>query len=276
VQEGFNATIIAHGQSGTGKSRSLFTDAIRGGSDDGVMGAIMKVVLNSHTALYSVGISAWEIFGNKTIDLLAPPSRSSSSSGSQITSVAVEDLGEASAVIRLARSRSVNWSVSQGASLPLPLPNRAHAFYRFVVYNVSKKEVSTLHVVDLVGTAAPCPPPSMAGGFSNRSNLMVRESERIDANVQLHAFSRVISELAAVHDPGHTTAKTKSIPSARNRSVGIFVLISRTHYHVQKSYIELLYLYCRYHQKQFDCSTCSLDIRKFENLPPVHCVLQSA
>ena len=68
----------------------------------------------------------------------------------------------------------------------LPLPNRAHLFLRFVVYNQVKQQVSTLHVIDLAGSQS-----LLAEVYSDTQ----RHREKLAINRQLLSLNKVISEL---------------------------------------------------------------------------------
>ena len=91
---------------------------------------------------------------------------------------------EALSLIQLAQTTSSNWATDQHGHL-LPLPNRAHLFLRFVVYNQAKQQVSTLHVIDLAGSQ------SLAEVYSDTQ----RHREKLAINRQLLSLNKVISEL---------------------------------------------------------------------------------
>mmetsp|Transcript_6554 Transcript_6554/g.10185 ORF Transcript_6554/g.10185 Transcript_6554/m.10185 type:complete len:920 (-) Transcript_6554:178-2937(-) len=115
----------------------------------------------------------------------------------RMTTVRVCSVAEAMDVLNAARSRSLNWTHGVGGDeAPVFLPNRAHAFLRMVLYNSRERRVSTLHIIDLVGSA------SIDGHrHSYHKPGEDREFDRRVVNQHLLALSRVITELARHDDP---------------------------------------------------------------------------
>ena len=100
-------------------------------------------------------------------------------------SAEVHTLQEAIALLRLAKSRSSNWTATGSPHL-VPVPNKAHMFIRLVVIDLAKQQVSTLHVVDLAGT-------------QNLSSHGANEQQHLDkliTNRHLLSFSKVVTELS--------------------------------------------------------------------------------
>jgi hypothetical protein len=192
---GFNASVIAYGQVGTGKTHSLFGNGVQNAGLFGhTLEGIFKHVHESGTPwLFNVGLSCWEVLGNEVIDLFdLDQSRSGGGSGNSLSfnTVGVANAQVGMEMLRVAQNKSANWR--QAASLP----NRAHLFTRIVVYEASKRRASTVHLVDLVGTAPLHSGGSLTSlGESVGSSSGEAEAERRSNSRQLLAFSRVIAEL---------------------------------------------------------------------------------
>lgn len=69
-----------------------------------------------------------------------------------------------------------------------PVPNRAHFFVRFVLYNAVKQQMSTLHVIDLAGSQS----------FSHHQGACssLKHQEKLAINQQLLSLSKLISEVS--------------------------------------------------------------------------------
>ena len=153
VWDGFNASVIANGESGSGKSFTLV------GNNCGLSGMILASLFHRRqtyedpTAI-SIALSAWEIRGNQLIDLLSsdnkPPISSKNHSQFDFSTIHTPDLKVAIDVLRESRKRSVNWH-SENDTEPSTLPNRAHGFIRIVLHNSLDMRASTLHIVDCIG-----------------------------------------------------------------------------------------------------------------------------
>ena len=70
VLEGFSATLLAFGQSGTGKSSTLFGPKCS--STEPILPAVLHSLFNSCSSnSLRVGVSCWEIVQHELVDLLA-------------------------------------------------------------------------------------------------------------------------------------------------------------------------------------------------------------
>ena len=189
--DGFNSSIVASGESGSGKSYTLV------GEDCGLCGMILASIfyrrdLFEDPSAISVGISAWELRGENLVDLLSATTEtetiSKKSSQFNFSTILCPDLKTAIDVLRNSRLKSVNWHVEGEFDVSL-IPNRAHGFLRFVLHNALDMRVSTLHIVDCVG--------------ENSSALQQdKPGLRTIAQQQL-SFKRMISELCS-HKKGST------------------------------------------------------------------------
>ncbi|KAL0034025.1 hypothetical protein WJX79_004031 [Trebouxia sp. C0005] len=73
VLEGFSATVLAFGQSGTGKSSTLFGPQCN--SAEPILPAVLHSLFNSCSSdIFRVGVSCWEIVQHELADLLADSS----------------------------------------------------------------------------------------------------------------------------------------------------------------------------------------------------------
>ena len=201
VWEGFNATLVAFGQGGTGKTRALYGPDAAGAGEGlfhWVVQELFHRVAEERKGCY-VGLSAWEIVANDTVDLLAHshpnvldrihlsaiPGASMDFSTLQVATAA-----EVERVMALVRARSTNWGTEHGREVALP--NRAHSFVRLLLYDPNARAISTLHFVDLVGAQ------SLSGRspFAKRDPLSQQERERRIVNQHLLAFSRIVTEIS--------------------------------------------------------------------------------
>ena len=192
VWRGFNATLVSFGQQGTGKSYTLFNDStslsfphdrVSGSGANGVdesCGMLVRILSDLFARIdkdqregddprqrYKVGLSCWEILGNKTVDLLKPfsaygtpgrdsvdnrrPDRESHLESDYVT-VGVGSLSEVRASLNHARASSTNWYVDPSTRSLRLLPNRSHAFVRVVVFDSVRRTMAHLHVADLCGS----------------------------------------------------------------------------------------------------------------------------
>ena len=101
--------------------------------------------------------------------------------------VEVNTVDEAAAVLHLAKSRSSNWKADMEGNL-LSVPNKAHLFVRIVINDVAKKQLSTLHIVDLAGSQ----------NLSSHHASAQQHQEKLITNLQLLSFSNVVTELSKI------------------------------------------------------------------------------
>lgn len=135
-------------------------------------------------------------------------------------------------LFRVAQHRSSNWGLGhspEGLTHPtpegpqrsldpsrvphaVPLPNRAHLFLRLSVFDRSRRSLSSLHVVDLVGLRAPPGPLSPPRDPLSRPEIESRAAAR-----DLHSLSRMILDFSRRADPeaGDVMAP-RMVPSAKD------------------------------------------------------------
>ena len=218
--DGFNSTLVAFGEVGTGKTHSLFGGAggERSWQDQGLCGNVISQLFERVEAAPSefvVGISAWEILNNDTFDLLAYPVEPNPSTQPTFTNVRTNSRAAALKVLERARAGSQNWTHG-GAHDSEPfvsLPNSAHAFVRLTLVNVQKRRCSTVHLVDLAGSQ------SLDRRHSPRAFQITAENakERKNINQQLLAFSRVVQEMSQANEGrGDSVASEVKLISMRD------------------------------------------------------------
>ena len=155
---GFNTTVIAHGQSGTGKTTATL-------SDGGLIWDVLQKVLQEKAKGATLTLSCWEVFGGRILDLLADKETSPPLAGQTLrrfVELRISSLAEARTLFNLCKTRSVNWvggggggggGADSGGGI---LPNRAHAFVRLELYTEcgggERHTCGSAHFVDLVGT----------------------------------------------------------------------------------------------------------------------------
>ena len=197
VLQGFNATVVAHGETGSGKTHSLFgPHGVLGRSfaEQALCGRVLETLFNLMTpsSPLSVAISCWEVRHSGVVDLLAPDEAAAAAAvaaGGDFAAVQAPTLQEALELVALGLGRSLNWGAAgqQGAP-PSALPNRASLFVRFSLYDENRRGLASLHLVDLVGTA-----PLGSGHAASAAAL---DYERRCLSQHLLCFNRVVSELS--------------------------------------------------------------------------------
>jgi hypothetical protein len=189
LHRGFDAVVVAHGQSGSGKTRALFGDGggahqeDRPGLTSRVVRALFAKARRNEDTRRRFAVSAWEMSPNgDVLDLLDPSglgkgfavSGSGSfggagdrfgdgfgAAGARVRCVEVKSADECEAALALARRASKNWTVParKNARAPTegfagtaatPRPGRAHAFFRLTIISAADV-VAELHVADLLG-----------------------------------------------------------------------------------------------------------------------------
>jgi len=117
--EGFNATILAYGLSGTGKTYSLFGHGVVGElNGEGLCPRILAALFNriAHAGApdtFTVGMSCWDVHGSHAVDLLAADAEAPTVS--RLVAVNVPSARQARQLLHFAHSRSINWSRALGS-----------------------------------------------------------------------------------------------------------------------------------------------------------------
>lgn len=174
---GWNATVVAHGETGAGKTHALFGPGghARGAGERGAypdtatdLGLVLRVLdrffekaeASAAAAAYAdegadadatpltLGISYWEVRHTGAVDLLAPGTSTAAAPppSSDFTTVRVGSRADARRALRLAHSRSVNWSAGLCADgEATPLANRASAFVRLLLHRAGRCATDPCH-----------------------------------------------------------------------------------------------------------------------------------
>eukprot|EP00937_MAST-01D_sp_MAST-1D-sp2_P003790 g3790.t1 len=226
IWSGFNASLISHGQAGTGKTHCLFGGGSlelhtraqpQAGLCEWLLGSIFERIAAAAGddaaaagggERYSVGISCWDVLGAEVVDLLDPAAAAARSSPPSLSflTCSASSLASANEILAAARCRSANWTSDAGPSGPSPLRGRAHSFVRVVLHDARAQLVSTVHLVDLVGArgrvdevareqleaAAAAAGPE---GLLAAETAGVPEAERRHCSQQLLAFSRLVQQV---------------------------------------------------------------------------------
>ncbi|KAK3276662.1 hypothetical protein CYMTET_15286 [Cymbomonas tetramitiformis] len=232
---GFNATVIAFGQAGTGKTYTLHGPGGHA-QQEHENGLIVQIFTNlfQHIAANNVqgakvGLSCWELRQNETFDLFQHK-ESEEGAGVYISAlpgasldfsaVEVRSVEDVKAALAFAHDISPNWADASPDTSGAPvgegraLPNVAHSFVRITLFSSTERRISTLNLVDLVGAQ------SLAGNtlpHQGGSGGHAHDRDRRVVNQQLLAFSKVISELSqrAAPTPGASSGAVRVI-SARD------------------------------------------------------------
>jgi hypothetical protein len=191
VLQGFNATVIAHGEAGSGKTYSLFgPNGVLGRSfeQQALCGRMLETLygLMTPSSPLSLSVSCWEVRHSGVADLLAPGEGAAPSAAADFAAVHAPSLQDALQLVALGLSRSLNWGAALPGGQPSALPNRASLFVRFSIYDAQRRGLASLHLVDLVGTAP-------LGGNATAAAL---DYERRCLSQHLLCFNRVVSELS--------------------------------------------------------------------------------
>ena len=227
--DGFNASIIATGESGSGKTFTLH------GNNFGLCGMILASIFHRRqtyedpTAI-TLALSCWECRGEELVDLLAEQDsyKVPSKNATQFDFVTLHaaDLRSALDILKTSRKNSVNWDVvinndshhsdnSSNISMST-LPNKAHGFIRIVLHNALDMRASTLHIVDCIGedsskastslrsTSVMSENNSNYGSYENINNAKITKKQNSIIAKQLLSFRRLMDELCSHKRNNHT------------------------------------------------------------------------
>jgi hypothetical protein len=220
VLTGYNVNLVATGHAGSGKSSTLFgqsgrhgqvhillnelykhvelqqgdaslADAGGGGGDGGSDGA--------RAAVYTIGLSMWELAKDRVTDLLVPPPQQAGGKAApseeatsdhllKFVNVRCESFSTAVALLGAGMARSANFCETKSQDL-LVRPNRAHLFLRVAVHNARSGNLSILHVLDLIGDVP------VAGGSGGRCMLLSLLCWRAGVRVYGRGFISLVTTI---------------------------------------------------------------------------------
>uniref|UniRef100_A0A7S3T2C8 Kinesin motor domain-containing protein n=1 Tax=Emiliania huxleyi TaxID=2903 RepID=A0A7S3T2C8_EMIHU len=141
---GFNASVIAHGQTGAGKTYSLYGPAAAVYAESvppDAMGLVPRLLGRVYEAIeaaatsedgaprLSLGVSCFEVRHASVVDLLAPEQRGGGGGGGggggcaadDFVAVSAPELSDALSLLATAQRRSANWSVAPGGAGGRPM-----------------------------------------------------------------------------------------------------------------------------------------------------------
>ena len=218
--DGFNASIIANGESGSGKTFTLH------GNNFGLCGMILASIFHRRqtyedpTAI-TLALSCWECRGEELVDLLADQDsyKMPSKHATQFDFITLHaaDLRSALDILKTSRRNSVNWEALKSndnnnndndhSDISISaLPNKAHGFIRIVLHNALDMRASTLHIVDCIGEDTSTSSASLRStnimrnnnnrNYGNNNDKTTKKQNAIIAK-QLLSFRRLIDELCS-------------------------------------------------------------------------------
>ena len=228
VMDGYSANVVAFGESGAGKTWTMHGPG--GRAPRSAYGVTQRVLVDlvqrcedsgglvgskraGSGGRWRLGLACWDVSGFKVDDLLAPDHPRATRGGGGggageggeqdkagrarwgsdgFTTVGIASAVDAARVLQRARKCSANWADMAGGE-SVALANRAHSFLRVVVHDVLNATVSTLHMVDLVGSAG------SEGALRKRGveRALDRDAhDRARVASELLAFSGVVGEMA--------------------------------------------------------------------------------
>jgi polyhydroxyalkanoate synthesis regulator phasin len=232
VLAGFNTAVVAIGESGSGKSHTLF------GSEESVGPDCAAICPRLLEELYdaierrhgqhdedtdvaapelTLAVACWEVRHDQVLDLLA----AGGTEGQQASAAAAmggphpfvlvnaPTRRHAARLLNLARSRTVTQQRS-GARLPA----RGSLFVRLALHDARRKSLASLYLVDVVGTST-LPTAAEAARLAETTAISAHGpsvtarspgslvAETRSLNKQVAALHRLMGEIGSSESPGH-------------------------------------------------------------------------
>ncbi|CAG9467466.1 unnamed protein product [Pedinophyceae sp. YPF-701] len=225
LDAGFHAAVIAYGQEGTGKTYTLFGP---GGTHSyeqiGLVPVLARALLDKCEGRRSLelGMSVWELRGQTTVDLLRTGKpddgrvqvQNLPGAWLEFTTGAVATSDDVHALMSLAQRRSANWGLPAEAKQAQPLvalPNRAHFFVRFVVYDRAQERLASVTVADLVGQSS-----SEELSRNVTAGMLTQASvERREESMNIVSLNRLVAELSRRNAPA-AKATPQVVPAVQD------------------------------------------------------------
>ncbi|GLV32094.1 no distributive disjunction [Carabus blaptoides fortunei] len=186
VLSGYNCTILAYGQTGTGKTYTMGSDSQKYHNDPGLIPRVVDefIELSTIDSDISISISFIEIYNEKVYDLLRPSKTALAVKGFTVhgmTCVPIESSAEACHWLMLGgRGRHVRHTAQNASS------SRSHAVFTVYCTKNTSGITSKLHLVDLAGSESVRRTGNQGRAFQ----------EGVTINRGLLAVGRVISALS--------------------------------------------------------------------------------
>jgi len=210
VLKGYESTVFAYGQTGTGKTHTMegdLSDPVRYGVIPRTTDAIFNALRKKKYKSYKVTCSYLEIYNEELSDLLAYPDSNTKieilnkKSGTFCRGLTEKEVNSSEDVLNLmlkaVQSRKIGETKMNKQS------SRSHCVFTVSVHITEEKENETfkylgkLHMVDLAGSE--CAKNTQIGSRTSVTGS-ARERERLNINRSLLTLGRVIS---AVKDMSH-------------------------------------------------------------------------
>jgi hypothetical protein len=221
--KGFNCVVIAIGETGSGKSHTLFGNASDGSGSKGegavhcILDSLLKSAATSggvaiDVAACEIGADACtDLFGNEAVQVLQ---------FSSALSIAVTSSQEVRLLIRQALQKSRNACVNPAGQLLELAPNRSHLCFRIRVQ--SHERLSQVWIIDSVGSRPLAGARNSTRHFTSSPDV---DREQRVLSQQLFGLSKLMSEISSVVHGART------LESARSSSLSFFVsnLITDNH-----------------------------------------------
>lgn len=155
VWNGYNASIISYGCSGTGKTTLLLGSGkdslclyivsnlfikIKGNCN------VNKLMIETESGKenFVVGFSCHEVFNNQIYDLVdAKPTQ-------QYRTIRVNSFDELNTLLQISLLQSKSWTLNEKKEMSF-LPNSSHIFIRIVLYSKTNNRACALQFVDMIG-----------------------------------------------------------------------------------------------------------------------------
>jgi hypothetical protein len=221
--KGFNCLLISIGETGSGKSHTLFGNSSEGSGSkgEGVAHCLIDSLLQpgASSAGLSIDISVCEIGADSCMDLFGNESLQVPLFSSAL-SISVSSPQESRLLIRQALQKSRNACVNPSGQLLELAPNRSHLCVRIRVKNLGR--MSQVWIVDTVGSRPLAGARNSVRHFTSSPDV---DREQRVLSQQLFGLNKLLSEMCSVAHGART------LESARSSNLSFLVsnLISDNH-----------------------------------------------
>jgi hypothetical protein len=223
MKKGFNSLVLSIGETGSGKSHTLFGNASSGSGSKGE-GVVQSVVdsflkaaaagddLTIDMAACEIGADAsTDLFGNAPLDI---------SHVASVLAIAVTSTQECRLLVRQALQKSRNACVNPSGQLLELAPNRSHLCLRVRIKACGK--LSQVWIIDTVGSRPLAGARNSVRHFTSSPDV---DREQRVLSQQLFGLNKLLTEMSSVsHAP-------RTLESARSSNISFFVsnLITDNH-----------------------------------------------
>jgi hypothetical protein len=221
--KGFNCLVLSIGETGSGKSHTLFGNPSSGsgGKGEGVVHSAITALLKTAAAGADVAVdmAACEIGADSCTDLFGNESLEVSHFSSAL-SIGISSPQDSRLLVRQALQKSRNACVNPSGQLLELAPNRSHLCMRIRVKTQGR--VSQVWIVDTVGSRPLAGARNSVRHFTSSPDV---DREQRVLSQQLFGLNKLLSEMSAV------SHGTRTLESARSSNLSFFVssLITDNH-----------------------------------------------